>query len=212
MGKEGAMNQGGESPPNVPSIWTDYNMRTCLVVRKEGGEVRLIMTAPQGVLVYETSERSFEQRFKEIPYEVERAARSYLKTAQLVGASDEALNELSKFIKITEREKEMAKKNLPETKSTSGVATPKTRSSKATEPKDRKPSAAARFQALILEGKLSDDDIFAKVQAEFNLSDDKRRYVAWYRNHLTKHGKNPPVAKETKPVAKAEKKSAKKVK
>jgi hypothetical protein len=65
-------------------------------------------------------------------------------------------------------------------------------------PKEKKPSAASRFQELIMEGKLTDDNIFATVKKEFGLSDDKRGYVTWYRNHLKKNGKNPPAAIEAK--------------
>ena len=65
-------------------------------------------------------------------------------------------------------------------------------------PGAKKLSASSRFQELIMEGELTDDAIFAKVQAEFGLSDDKRSYVQWYRKHLTKEGKNPPPAKGAK--------------
>lgn len=68
-------------------------------------------------------------------------------------------------------------------------------------PKDKTPTAASRFQELIMEGKLSDHEIFLKVQKEFDLDDDKRGYVSWYRNYLTKKGKNPPAAKEEKKAA-----------
>lgn len=61
---------------------------------------------------------------------------------------------------------------------------------------DRGPTAASRFQDLIMEGKKTDDQIFATVQKEFGLDDGKRSYVKWYRNYLTKQGKNPPAAKE----------------
>ena len=54
------------------------------------------------------------------------------------------------------------------------------------------PSAAAMFQGLIMEGKLTDDEIFAAVQERFGLDDNKRAYVAWYRNNLRKKGENPP--------------------
>ena len=60
---------------------------------------------------------------------------------------------------------------------------------------DKKRTASAAFCELIMEGKLSDDGIFAAVQKEFGLSDDKRSYVKWYRNKLTKDGKNPPGPK-----------------
>jgi len=56
-------------------------------------------------------------------------------------------------------------------------------------------SAAAMFQGLILEGKLTDDEIFAAVQEQFGLDDKKRSYVGWYRNKLKKDGQNPPEGK-----------------
>lgn len=55
-------------------------------------------------------------------------------------------------------------------------------------------SAGQMFQGLIMEGKLTDDEIFAQVQKKFGLDDKKRSYVNWYRNHLKKDGKNPPAA------------------
>lgn len=64
------------------------------------------------------------------------------------------------------------------------------------EPGAKRESAAQLFQDLIMEGKKTDDQIFAQVKAKYKLSDDKRRYVAWYRNKLTKDGKKPPAAKE----------------
>lgn len=63
-------------------------------------------------------------------------------------------------------------------------------------PVEKKPSAASRFQDLIMEGKKSDDDIFKIVQKEFGLDDSKRSYVGWYRNKLKKDGKNPPAPKK----------------
>ena len=61
----------------------------------------------------------------------------------------------------------------------------------------RGPSASSRFKELIMANAsakkpLTDDEIFAKVAAEFNLDDSKRTYVAWYRNDLRKKGENPP--------------------
>ena len=52
------------------------------------------------------------------------------------------------------------------------------------------------FKTLIMEGKLTDAQIFAKVQKEFGLDDNKRSYVKWYRNDLVKKGEKPPAAKE----------------
>ena len=69
---------------------------------------------------------------------------------------------------------------------------------KPTKPGEKKPSAAQMFQDLIMAGKLTDDQIFEKVQAEFGLDEKKRGYVKWYRNHLKKSGTNPPEAKVAK--------------
>ena len=66
---------------------------------------------------------------------------------------------------------------------------------KPTEKKPRE-SAARLFQDLIMEGKLTDDQIFKRVQEKFGLDDSKRSYVAWYRNHLKKQGQTVPAAKE----------------
>lgn len=60
---------------------------------------------------------------------------------------------------------------------------------------DKKPSASQMFQDLIMEGKLTDDQIFAKVQDAYGLDEKKRGYVKWYRNHLKKSGVNPPEPK-----------------
>jgi len=61
-------------------------------------------------------------------------------------------------------------------------------------PKVRKPSASTLFAELIMAGVMTDDQIFAQVQAAFGLSDDKKSYTKWYRNDLRKKGKNPPAA------------------
>lgn len=63
-------------------------------------------------------------------------------------------------------------------------------------PKEKKPSASGMFCDLIMAGKDTDDQIFAKVQKAFGLDDSKRSYVGWYRNKLLKDGKNPPDAKK----------------
>jgi hypothetical protein len=70
------------------------------------------------------------------------------------------------------------------------------------------PSAASRFRELIMEGKKTDDEIFATVAGEYGLDEGKRSYVSWYRNDLKKNGKNPPAPKggpkaAVTPVAKA---------
>lgn len=54
-------------------------------------------------------------------------------------------------------------------------------------------SAAQLFCSLIMDNAYTDDEIFKRVKEVYNLSDDKRSYVAWYRNSLKRAGKNPPI-------------------
>jgi hypothetical protein len=56
-------------------------------------------------------------------------------------------------------------------------------------------SASSMFCELIMEGKLTDNEIFETVQKEFGLDNKKRGYVGWYRNNLKKKGENPPGPK-----------------
>ena len=66
----------------------------------------------------------------------------------------------------------------------------------------RGPTASSLFKELIMGTNVrnaqsfgwTDDEIFAEVQSQYALSDEKRSYVAWYRNDLRKKGENPPEA------------------
>lgn len=53
---------------------------------------------------------------------------------------------------------------------------------------DKYKSVSAMFKALLFEGKMTDDKIFAAVQKQFSLDDSKRSYIAWNRNWLKKQG------------------------
>lgn len=85
----------------------------------------------------------------------------------------------------------------------------------ATAPKERTPrapSAASRFKELIMGTDVknaqsfgwTDDEIFAQIQQEFDLPDERRNYVAWYRNDLKKKGETPPEAIKAEKAAPAE--------
>jgi hypothetical protein len=130
-------------------------------------------------------------------------------TAKAPGAADgakkptPAVKNAPAAKKTTEKKPvEAAKASAPATKTSKPATAAKTAAVKIEKaPKEKKATAAARFQDLIMEGKLDDDAIFATVKKEFGLDDDKRGYVTWYRNYLTKKGKNPPAAKEVKKAA-----------
>jgi len=89
-----------------------------------------------------------------------------------------------------------AKSSAPEAKSKPATVARTAKPVKADgAPIEKKPSAAQMFKDLILEGKLTDDQIFAKVQKAFGLDDNKRSYVAWYRKDMVKKGVKVPAAK-----------------
>lgn len=209
-------------------VVTDAARRTALVVSRLDGEVAFIaLDVENGLTLDLTSESTFDERWKPlVDYPVEKCAALYASYARTLGATGEAIDALAKFTTVTKEDREMAtakkaaraknpvaatkrapaakkegtaKKSAPAAKSASGATTkspdaPATKKERA----PRGPTASGRFQELIMEGKKTDSEIFAIVQKEFNLSDDKRGYVKWYRNHLAKTGKNPPPAKQEK--------------
>jgi hypothetical protein len=69
---------------------------------------------------------------------------------------------------------------------------------KEAKPKVKKENASQLFRDLIMEGKLTDDQIFAKAVQKYGLDAKKRWYVSWYRYDLRKKGLNPPDAVEPK--------------
>lgn len=176
----------------------DFNRRTCLLV-ESGERCKFIPLNSDGLRIHELSNSEFGQTYTAMPkYPMVKAVQIYVDYAKTVGASKEVLKFLGQFVDITQKEYDMATKKAAAeavekpAKATTAKAKPEPKAKSSTGGK--KPSAAQRFQELIMAGKLSDDKIFETVQKEFGLDDSKRSYVKWYRNHLTKQGKNPPAA------------------
>ena len=202
----------------VPSspVRADHNRHTCIEVSREDGVVRYIPLSIEGFELCTMSAERFDAEFQPLPdYPVERAAKLYAEYATQLGGSTEAMRALASFTTVTQKDIDMAtakkaaaaaktpavKKAAPAKKPIPGRGpkpAAKTKAPKATtkEPGERKPSAANMFKDLIMEGNLTDAKIFEKVQKAFGLDDNKRSYVKWYRNDLTKKGMKPPAAKE----------------
>ena len=190
-------------------VKADFNRHTCIELSRQAGVVKFIPLDILGMEVREMSSQEFDRTYKPIEdYPVEKAAKLYAEYATQLGGTPEAMKALADIIPLTSKEIEMAtaKKATsakPETKSKPAAKSAKapvvTEGSKAPAAKkeadEKKPSAANMFKELIMEGKKTDDQIFAAVQKAFGLDDNKRSYVKWYRNDLTKKGMNPPAAK-----------------
>lgn len=190
-------------------VKADFNRHTCIELSRQAGVVKFIPLDILGMEVREMSSQEFDRTYKPIEdYPVEKAAKLYAEYATQLGGTPEAMKALADIIPLTSKEIEMAtaKKATsakPETKSKPAAKSAKapvvTKGSKAPAAKkeagEKKPSAANMFKELIMEGKKTDDQIFAAVQKAFGLDDNKRSYVKWYRNDLTKKGMNPPAAK-----------------
>lgn len=198
----------------------DHNRRPCIQVDRSAGLVKFIpLDIILGLEVHSTSADSFDQRFTPMEgYPVEKACQLFVNYSQTLGATKEAMEYLGQVINVSKQELEMAttKKQVavekPASKPAAKKAAPvkvtkaaKPAVTKAAKPDakpaktgEKKSSAAQMFQDLIMAGKLTDDQIFEKVQAEFGLDEKKRGYVKWYRNHLKKQGQNPPEAKVAK--------------
>lgn len=211
------------TPKPVAVACRDFNGRTCINLSSIDGLTRYIpLNIETGLEVISTSTNEFDQVYKPmVDYPIEKACQLYLAYSQNIGASKDALEHLGRIINVNQQEFDMAlsKYRTPSTivekpvkagrRATDPVVkTPaKEASSKPVKPVkqeklnslpksgEKKVSAAQRFQELIMQGKLTDDQIFDKVKAEFNLEEKKRGYVKWYRNHLKKQGQNPPEPK-----------------
>jgi len=203
----------------------DHNRRTCIQVDRSAGLVKFIpLDIILGLEVHSTSADSFDQRFTPMEgYPVEKACQLFVNYSQTLGATKEAMDYLGQVINVSKQELEMAttkKQTVAEKPAAAKAVKPVAKkaaakptevkagrravdpvvkpAAKSVKPGEKKPSAAQMFQDLIMAGKLTDDQIFEKVQAEFGLDEKKRGYVKWYRNHLKKTGANPPEAKVAK--------------
>ncbi len=135
----------------------------------------------------------------------ESLAEQIIREAAEAKAEKQAAKEAAKAEKLARREKSKAelkeiKARVKAEKEAAKAAKPAKVAKDPAAPKVRKPSASALFAELIMAGVLTDDQIFAQVQAAFGLSDDKKSYTKWYRNDLRKKGKNPPAAVVAAPV------------
>ncbi len=179
-----------------------------------------------GLQVQEMAVAEFDEMYQPmVGYPPEKACKLYLDYSLNVGASKEALDHLGQIINVTPQEFEMAiakqqktaaqledkraaknqktaDKTTPEaakpvkTKSAMSQVKAKVKGAPLKEPTQKMPSAAQRFKDLIMDGKLTDNQIFEKVKAEFGLDEKKRGYVKWYRAHLKKSGMNPPEVQQ----------------
>lgn len=192
----------------VPCVVATTNRNTAIVVDADEAAVMFIpLVGEAGFAVETLPAAQFKQLYQELPdYPVPRAAALYAGYAQALGATPEAMRYLGRHTPLSPKEIEMA---TAKKKAAAAAAPAKTAKKaapakaarskrKSAEPKAEgapRESAAQLFKDLIREGKLTDDQIFAKVQAKFGLDDKKRSYVAWYRNSLTKAGEKVPAPK-----------------
>lgn len=185
----------------------DRERRTCLETERSDGVVSYIpLDVSVGLEVVQLDEAEFDRLYKPIEdYPIEKACDLFLGYSQTIGATEDVLDKLGLHTKISKKEREMAtsKKGGAAAKKPGKKAAAKktkaaTKAKKGGEEKatrKRGPSAASRFRELIMEGKKTDDQIFAIVQKEFGLDDNKRSYVKWYRNDLAKKGEKVPEPK-----------------
>jgi hypothetical protein len=192
-----------ELNPDLKIIpWCDHQRRTCLLVRADEMTVEYIpLEIEEGLKVEKMPIGTFRLRFQPMTaYPAEKACKLYLAYSQNIGASEEVLKFLGQIINVSPKEYTMATKKKPLSKPPVKKSPTKKKPSakpKAADKTTKKqgPSAAQMFQDLIMACDFTDDQIFAKVKAKFDLDDKKRGYVSWYRNYLKKQGKKPPEAK-----------------
>lgn len=203
--------------PAVPVVVCDHQRRTAIALEPEDGIIKFIpLSYEVGLEVVSMDLSEFRRAYPTVmpDYPVERAAVLYAQYALDIGASEEALDVLARFTTLTEKDREMATKAKPAAgdkpakktpaakkaaapaKTAAAKKAPAEKATKAKAPaaeKTPRVTASSRFRELLVaqakgENKLSDDQIFAKVQKEFGLDDNKRSYISWYRNDAIRKG------------------------
>lgn len=192
------------TPPAPAVVRLNYYKHSCIELERDERRVRYIPMTDTGFEVCEQGLEAFDREYPTVAdYPPEKAAAVYARFAQHLGATEAALEALGRFTTISKKEYDMAtakpvttaaKPAAKAAAAAGGAKEPKTTKAPAA-PKEKRITVASRFQELIMEGKLTDEDIFKTVQKEFGLDDSKKTYVSWYRNYLTKRGKQPPAAK-----------------
>lgn len=178
-------------------VFVTKEYRTCLALQRQDGYVEVLrMTQHEGLCVTRIPEPIFDRTYTPSANgTIERACASYVEFMRYLGATEEALVRLAQFHPISAQDMQTARQTLlnrrPATPVTSATSPVQKRSTSTLSGSPQ--SAAQFFKQLIMEGKLTDDQIFATVQEAFGLSDKKRGYVQWYRNHLKKTGATIPT-------------------
>ena len=205
--------------PPCLGVFVNKQYKTCIGLERRNGYVHvLILDMARGLITTTIAELHFDVEWRLADKSsVIRAAKIYAEYMRYLGASDEALTVLKQFTPLTPQEVLMAKTKASEranpvvpASSAKGKALAKAAEKKQTGVK--KETSKAMFIQLIMEGKLTDNQIFAKVKEKFGLPEKSRTHVSWYRSQLRADGKNPPPAKSekspsTKPTTKTPVKS-----
>jgi hypothetical protein len=206
------------SSKKYPGVFIDHNRHTCIALSQTNGDVSFIPMTSAGFEIQKLDEAEFLKTFTQAEYPVPKAAQLYAQYASNFGGTVEAIQALASLTPMTKDEINMAtqkKKAIPAkeakakatpaakpakeakakatpaakpAKEAKAKATPAAKPAKETKAKDGKVSSAQRFRDLIVAGKLDDDAIFATVQKEYGLADDKRRYVGFYRFDCKRKG------------------------
>jgi len=214
LAKEG---QRLAEPHGDSRVWYTHTHRNCIVTEWEDKKVTYIALGENGFRVQTVTEDRFLEYYRQAPFDSRVAAQVYqfylahLPTADQAVKSGLAALSTGKLGDIAMARKSAAVveefEDDQEDELVEEQETPKAKRGKAAKPtavkadrapRERGETAAKMFQDLIMEGKLTDEKIFEKVAAKYNLDDNKRSYVKWYRNYLTKRGQNPPPAKVSK--------------
>jgi len=204
-----------KKPAPVPAeskilVHRDRQRYTCIEVSRTATAVSYLIIEPgEGVHLKKTAKEVFEARFVPVDdYPGDKAIQHFREFASRLGATPEAVEVIGQICKTDPKELIMATatKAAPAKRSNAKPAATKAvpkKETKATPVKAEKKaaggkyaSAAAMFQGLIMAGGKTVDQIFAAVQKEFGLPDNKKSYVKWYHNNLAKQGKNPPPLKD----------------
>lgn len=182
-------------------VYTTKRGSHCIKVSETKALVKFItLDIENGLFMSEESPDNFHKVYTVHPkYPIKRASDLFSSYGKTVGATQDVIEALAGLSKTSVESLQISTTVRDEIEKTTPSrynkeehkpdVTPKKKSKKRSKGKTGEySSAAAMFRSLLTEGELDDDGVFKAVQDEFDLDDNRKGYVKWYKKKLVDDG------------------------
>lgn len=163
--------------------------RTVLVLSEEADKVRAIKMSNAGLEVRTHDAREFHREHTKANYNVARCAKLFVGFGRDLGATRDAMKELSKLVTVRDEDVDAATEALGKSIARTEVTTKKRGSVAVKGNRKPKDNANSMCRRLLEEQKLTDEEIFDEVCKVYPQPEARRRtFVAQQRHYLKRRG------------------------